>query len=418
MFRGQYDSSDLFLESAIANLRHGGYLAFIVPDSLFSQEREPLRKLLLGQTEIRFIARLGEKFFGGINRACAVIICRKTNHQKEREIQCLRLTPMTRRKILSGELEFDHAEKQLSHFVDSSRFRQNGTYRFDIDLSAEEENVIQAICSVDSTLENQLTSSRGVELSKKGKVYQCPSCGWWAPYPRSKMISCSHCGEQLFGEDAYSTSIVATEKLPGYRPIIVGESVSRYRVSRRYWIDVNKSGICYKSRSSYKPPKIVVRKTGVGLSVAIDYTHAMTNQVVYMLRAKSDNDIPLEFYLGVLASRAAYFYIAKTHGETEWRTHPYVTQRQILQIPIPSVQHLRRQYSRHVKLIVRILGKYKGKSRPLSNEDDAAIERVVAHIYGLRQHDYVLIFRAIHEVEDLVPIRALKSINVSEVFAG
>ena len=77
LFRGQYDSSDLFLESAITNLRCGGYLAFIIPDSLFSQEREPLRKLLLHQTEIRFIGRLGEKFFCNINRACAVIICKK-----------------------------------------------------------------------------------------------------------------------------------------------------------------------------------------------------------------------------------------------------------------------------------------------------------------------------------------------------
>ena len=418
MLRGQFDSSDLFLESAIANLRDGGYLAFIVPDSLFSQEREPLRKLLIHQTEIRFIARLGEKFFGGINRACAIIICKKTVCKKERKIQCFRLTPTTRREILSGDLKFDAAEKQLSHFVDPSRFLRNDAYRFDIDLSAEEEKIVQAICSADSTLADQITSSRGVELSKKGRVFQCPSCKCWAPYPRSMTFSCSHCGKDLLEENVYETSIIATKRLPGYRPIIVGESVSRYRISRRYWIDAQKLGISYKNKSNYKPPKIVVRKTGVGLSVAIDYTNAMTNQVVYVLRVNSGNDVPLEFYLGLLASRAAYYYIAKAHGETEWRTHPYLTQTQILQIPVPSVQQLRNQFGTQVRHIVRILRKYQGKSRALSNEDDAAIERMIAHIYGLHQKDYILIFRAINEVEDLIPIRALKSINVSDVFSG
>ena len=418
MFRGQFDSSDLFLESAIANLRQGGYLAFIVPDSLFSQERVPLRKLLLCETEIRFIGRLGEKFFGKINRACAVIICRKPINKSKREVQCLRLTPIVRRKILSGELEFDQAEKQLSHFVNPSRFIQSGTCQFNIDLTSTEENLIRTISSVDSTLRDHLVSSRGVELSKKGRVYQCRHCGRWAPYPKSELISCSRCGIEAFRKDVYSTSIVTTEQMPGYRPIIVGESVCRYHVAKRYWIDIKKRGICYKSKSIYESPKILVRKTGVGLSVAIDYTNTLTNQVVYIFRAKNKDIIPLEFYLGLLASRVVYYYLLKTHGETEWRSHPYVTQRQILQIPVPSIERLRTDCSHHVNAIVRILGKYKDNSMAISNVDDAAIEQMVAGVYGLQQRDYMHIFRAIYEAEDLVPVRALKLIDIGDVFAS
>ena len=125
IFRGQFDSSDLFLESAIENLREEGFLAFIIPDSLFSQERDSLRKLLLDKTEIRFIGRLGEKFFGGVNRACAVIICKKTLKKNKRKVQCLRLTPETRKGILAGQLDFLTVEKQHSHYVQHSRFEKN-----------------------------------------------------------------------------------------------------------------------------------------------------------------------------------------------------------------------------------------------------------------------------------------------------
>ena len=416
LFRGQFDSSDLFLESAIANLRSGGYLAFIVPDSLFSQEREPLRKLLLKKTEIRFIGRLGEKFFCNINRACAVIICKKDSRKSKRKVQCLRLTQKARRQILSGELGFALAEKKLSYFVDLSRFQKNYACLFNIDLSPKEENIILTMSSVGSTLRDHLVSTRGVELSKKGKVYQCSSCAKWAPYPASNVMTCRHCGISLSREHVLTTSIISRKEQPGHQPILVGESVSRYSVSRSYWIDTGKYGISYKDASIFQPAKLLVRKTGVGLSVAIDYSQALTNQVVYILRTIKENNVPLEFYLGLLASRAVYFYIAKTHGETEWRSHPYLTQKQLMEIPVPSLDSLSKRHCQQVKSIVRTLQKYVYLEEPPSIDDEAYIERMVAEIYGLTPQDYEAIFRTITDAQDLIPIRVLRTINTADIF--
>lgn len=47
---------------------------------------------------------------------------------------------------------------------------------------------------------------------------------------------------------------------------------------------------------------------------------------------------------------------------------------------------------------------------------DAEIERVVAKLYGFGKKDYKIIFKAIKESEDLLPVRALKKITASDIF--
>ena len=62
-FTGQYDSYVLFIELCLKLTKKGGMLAFIIPDSLFSGENRKLREHLVKNTQIRVIARLGEKLF-------------------------------------------------------------------------------------------------------------------------------------------------------------------------------------------------------------------------------------------------------------------------------------------------------------------------------------------------------------------
>lgn len=416
MYMGQCDSSDLFLESAISNLREGGYLAFIIPDSLFSQERKALRKLLLDKTEIRFIGRLGEKFFGGVNRACAVVICRKTAEKVKRKICCFRLTPETRKEILAGTLNFNAAEQQLSHFVRHSRFEENSGYKFDIDLSTNEEVALSRILTSGKFFREHIFGTRGVELSKNGKVYECPTCRMWAPFPSSEQSICQHCKNGFSRGEVFSTNIVSKERKKKFQPIIVGESIRRNVINGRYWIDTSKKGINYKNSDIYKSPKIVIRKTGVGISAAIDYRNSLTNQVVYIFKPVIGNNIPLEFYLGVLSSRAIYYYIVKSHGETEWRSHPYVTQKQILNIPMHSISQLQTKHADQVERIVSTVRSATQTNKSMKNEADAIIEKSVAKLYGLTKSDYEIIFQTINSSQDLLPVRALKHIDINKIF--
>lgn len=418
LFQGQYDTSDLFIETALSILRPKGFLAFIIPDSLFNLERRHLRKLLLDKTHIRFVARLGEKFFEDINRACAVIICQKCAPKPGARVKCLRLTPEARKNILGGVSTFGQEEQRLLHEIPQTRFARNFNYAFDIDLNVAEERILDRIGGGDTCFGTYLESTRGVELSKSGNVCQCQQCRMWIPMPAMPQTRCMHCGTALVDIAEDAVSIVREKRMNRAVPFIVGESVGRYNLKQSLWILQNFEGINYKDRSIYRGPKLLVRKTGVGISAAIDYTNAYTNQVVYIFRRRQEDSacgIPLEFFLGVLNSRAIYYFLTKRHGETEWRSHPYVTQSQILALPLPSKDVLMRK-SDTIRRITSLLLPHTRRGVELPAQTDAAVERLVAKLFGLKKKEYESIYATLDSVQELLPVRKLKRVGLADIF--
>lgn len=418
LLQGQFDTSDLFLEMSLKIVRPGGFIAFIIPDSLFSFERRHLRKLVLENTHIRFIGRMGEKLFEGINRACAVLICQKKVPPKDAQIQCLRLTPEARKRIFDGSSTLAKEANSLVHKVPQQRFSRNPNSSFDIDVREIESQTLGRIGGHKSSFGTYLISTRGIELSKTGKVCPCPHCKVWLPAPSASKAVCPHCKKPISGFTNKITSIVRKSPVRGAVPLIVGEAVDRYRVQNGLWILKNFEGINYKPASSYSSPKLLVRKTGVGISAAIDYTPAYTNQVVYIFRQKEDStalSIPLEFFLAVLNSRAMYYFLTKRHGETEWRSHPYVTQSQILSLPLPNLTTLTK-HRRLVDNIARMVHPHMKKGHGLPERVDASVERGVAKLLGLNKRDYGSIYATLENVQELLPVRKLKRIGLSDIF--
>lgn len=418
LLQGQYDSSDLFVELALSILRPEGYLAYIIPDSLFNLERSNLRKLLLDKTHIRYVARLGEKIFDDVSRGCALIICQKKIPLKTAKTQCLRLTPEARKSILGGTSTFKKEEAALSHEIPQARFLGNPGYSFDIDLNVAEERVLFQMSAGQDNFGSYLFSSRGVELSKTGMVCNCRACGKWSPLPSAHQPLCGHCGIALENTSKNAISIVRNKPGDKTVPFIVGESVGRYRLSRSLWILSGYDGINYKEQETYVGPKLLVRKTGVGISATIDYTSSYTNQVVYIFKhhkSAGDKRVPLAFFLALLNSRAMYYFLAKRHGETEWRSHPYLTQTQVLSLPVPMKSVLTQKADRIQELDAR-LTPYIKKGLELPASVDAYAERVIADILGLTRTDYAAIFKMLHSVQGLLPVRKLKQVKFSDIF--
>ncbi len=416
LLKGQYDTSDLFVELALSVVKPGGYFAFIIPDSLFGFERRELRKLLTRNTEIKFIGRLGEKIFSGINRACVVLICKKAEPKPNNRVRCVRLNPTTRKQILSGELTFEHADERLGHYIQQKRFSRSPDFLFDIDTREEDREVIDKLTDCSATLSNYVSSSRGVELSKTGRVFKCSSCGFWSPLPSSKHPKCSHCQTAVDSLRVETATIISKKRFKGSKPILVGESVRRYSITSRYWIAVDNKGINYKSISLYHEPKILVRKTGVGITATIDYSHAFTNQVVYIFRQRADTDepIPIEFILAVMNSRAMYYYLLKKYGETEWRSHPYLTQTQILGLPITNLSTPEAKKTQTA--VVDLLKPYLEKQEALPQSVDAEIEYLVSLLFNLTKADYGVIYKTLSDTQGLIPVKALASVSVEDIF--
>jgi hypothetical protein len=418
--RGQFDSADLFMEMAVKVLKPGGYLAFIVPDSLFSEERTALREMLLRETEIKFLGRLGEKLFDNVNRACAVVICRKGIGTATTSTKCLRLTPEARRGILAGMMTFGDAERKLAHRVPQRRFASNHGCSFDIDIAVSEESTVAKLRNCGSHFGHNLRSTRGVELSKRGLVCRCSTCGLWMPAPERTKPLCPHCRRPVIvGVDQLS-SIVGEAPTEHGVPLLVGESVRRYFTAQGLWIVTDRKGIDYKDARIYSQPKLLVRKTGVGLSAAIDCSGAYTNQVVYIFLPKPSitEAVPLECFLGILNSRAMYYYLVKSHGETEWRSHPYVTQGQILGLPFPLTEGGCAGSGEVLEKMAEIIRPHVRANRVPSPEDDARIERLVARVFGLDLQDYKSIYQTLDSIEPLLPVRTLLQLRLADIFSS
>ncbi|RTE85596.1 MULTISPECIES: N-6 DNA methylase [Gammaproteobacteria] len=414
----QFDSSDLFIESALKNLEDGGFIAFIIPDSLFSQERESLRGYLLSKTKIHFIGRFGEKIFKDVNRACAVVICEKGKANDQHKIDCFRLSVEHRNLILAGSTDFHSAELELSHKVEQSRFENNKNYLFNIDIDAELEATYNKILGQLDTLENHLNSSRGVELSKKGNVIQCVNCKKWSPSPSKETFKCSHCKSSMTTLECQKDIIIHKQVIKNSRPLIVGEHISRYSLRSDLWIDISKDGIKYKNCDLYESNKLVVRKTGIGISASIDYLQRMTNQVVYIfkLKEKKTKSFPLEFFLALINSRLAFFLIAMSNGEIEWKSHPYITQKQILDFPVPDIEKIPTAMFEEILSISSEIKESLKQGELISETLDARCEKLIAALYGLNKKDYKSIFIAIEKSQELLSVKALKNIKIEDIF--
>lgn len=411
--RGQFDSADLFLEMGVSLLKHNGVLAYILPDSLFSLGKSTLRKFLLKNTKILLIGRLGEKFFPNVNRACCILVCQKCTPPISHKVKVYRLTPQDRSLILDGSIDLKTVEESSSHLIPQQRFISNNNYDFDIDLSENESSVVQKMRSFQTVVSDFFESHRGVELSKYGYVYQCPNCKIWIPLPHSKTKLCNNCNVEFNIDKRNAIQITSKYKKNSYKPIISGESILRYRNAGVFWIDITKNGINYKNQSSYRGDKIVVRKTGIGISATIDYSGAMTTQVVYSVKGKAQrNTFPLEVLLAIFNSRAFFYYITKLNGETEWRSHPYLTQSTIMNLPLPSLNKIQESDLNHIIEII----KKSVVSNNISYKDDIYIERLVANFFGLNKKDYEHIYRAISSVQELIPVRLLKTISIDDMF--
>ena len=198
---GQYDSYVLFMELAFNILRDGGLMAFIIPDSLFDAQNENLRKFLLEKTQIKVIARLGEKIFEEVNRAATVIICKKAFPESNSETTCFRLSTEDRKEYLAGQGTLLMYFDRKKHTVYQRRFLSNSGYNFDIDTHSNEEALLNKITSKTADWERLFIFGRGVEISKAGKVVYCPHCNYAQGYKKKQLEAgkktCTNCGGEI-----------------------------------------------------------------------------------------------------------------------------------------------------------------------------------------------------------------------------
>lgn len=409
--KGQYDIYDLFIEKSLGLLIPGGVYAFILPDSIFRKEHTTIRKILLECTSIKSISRIGEFFFEGVNTSVTIIIGIK-GYKPENLIECVHLPNSTIKDIINHRTTLLDADREFSHFCNQDSFISDN-YNFNIDITENDTELIRHLDRLPK-LSSVLSSSRGVELSKRGIVVQCENCLQWRPMPTNtkQEVFCPHCKCSFDLSTARTKKIVSENKSKG-KPFLRGEDLSRYSFKHEMNIEVDTPGINYKSLSIYDSPKILIRKTGVGITAVLDYYGHIVNQVVYILRANNNcpTNLSLEFFIGLINSRITTYYIITKYGSKNWSTHPYLSQNMIGELPIPSFTDFTSEDWERVTKINNIVSSiYKNADIVFPPTKDLELEHLFLELFRLKSSHFKHIMQTISSTEQLIPFSRLMNI--------
>jgi len=409
---GQYDSYELFVELSKKILKKGGIWGFVIPDSIFNPEHKNLRKFLCLENQIEAIIKLGEGFFKGVFRSSVIIIFKKKNPQKDHLISALTLFREDRKKLMKGKTSISKIEMERGMLIPQKRFAEDENFIFDITKSVEDERIMQKMESNRIDWNWILDISRGVEFSESGLVIQCPNCFKWDNPPRKRKgkyqtKKCSHCGVEYEVDEALKKEIIVSKKKKKEtdKPFISGKSVNRYYTGEVKYLDITKEGITYKDSSLYDGPKILVRKTGIGIYATIDNTGAYCPQVVFIFKLREKipekyQNLKMEYILGVLNSRVILYYYYKKFGEVEWKSFPYVTPKTLRQLPLPNIDFSspeeKDMHDRIAEKVSDILHKTEDFGKL-----DFEIEELVMNVYGITPEMKVHIWRELKKVQKL-----------------
>ncbi|HEY0390776.1 MAG TPA: N-6 DNA methylase [Solirubrobacterales bacterium] len=407
--RGQCDSADLFLELAVRLLAEGGAAAFILPDSLFFPDHAPVRRFLLETCTLDLVARLGEGFFPGVFRGTAVVVVRRGTPTKKHLIECLRLTPVQRKLVLAQETTLDQIATDSVHSVPQSRFSRSSNSSFAIDLRQADLRHVKTVYRQPANWTKTLISGRGVELSKHGEIVVCAECGHGWPRPRKSAPLQCKCGKSIDPSRALTQRIVRQTRetrSKTWKRLIVGEDVRRYHCIPSREIQMGIEGINYKSAMDLDSPRLMVRKTGIGLKAAVFSGNALTTQTVFHFQPTSDSpDFLLHYALGVLSSRVMLAVHLKRTGENEWRSHPYVTQTLLAELPIPHPRPGSQQW-RQAQAIADLVSR-RADHAPATGRD-LEIERLVAGLYDFKEADFEWVKRVLDDAQGLETVASLR----------
>ncbi len=411
--QGQYDIWELFTEISLELISRNGSHGFIVPDSILQPEHIATRKCLIKSSTLSSLIRVGE---GAFDVFRAALIYTITEFGIKNDIQTLQLRKEDRNLLDTEQSSIEDLINLRGNSIKRQIFNSTKNHEFRIGLSGPDLELMDKMESDMFSWDTLMDDMRGVELGKKGMVVHCPNCHLWMPLPRGfdqNKAKCKHCNHPI-ENTANQEQIVGEKKINNnFQRFVVGENVNRYHIDRQFWIDTSYEGINYKSMPFFKSPKILVRKTGVGIYASLDYTDAMSNQVVYIFRKKAEPDekvgyINLEYVMGLLSSRAMLAYYILRFGEREWRSFPYVTQKILKQLPLKNPNKVPGGRELHDELckLVRQVTEADG---PISKSQDFKIEKLVCRLYGLKDNDQKQIQNVLANTQKLRIIREVCS---------
>lgn len=348
--RGMYDTYDLFLEKSIEQLPQNSWGAFFVPDSILLKQHQNIRKILLQNTQIKSITRLPEGTFSGVAMGVIAIIFKKAKPKSNSKILISRIDRSAFLSLGENSQNLKKALCKREHFIGQSLWSSDPNFSWTMEFKKDADflegrSVIDGSIEPGSNWDRWFESGRGLEIGKKSKYLT-----------------------ELHGKKG---------KLVG-RKVAVGEDVNRLQVEPSKYLVSKISGLDLKSELDDNE-RLLIRKTGIGIKAVVATGVSTTQTIYHFLPKKSAPPYAMHYAAGFLISRVVIaLHLAKT-GETEWRSHPYITQRAIreLNLPIPKKGSVEEKIAKEIASISKSLHK-KGRDTAL----EIRLDQLVCQIIG------------------------------------
>ncbi|MFW9828213.1 MAG: N-6 DNA methylase [Candidatus Thorarchaeota archaeon] len=387
--QGQYDYYQLFLELGIKILKRQGLLGYIVPDSLLVlSNRNFIRKYIYNNAKIRRIYHVGSKFNDPVVSNVIIILEKEKNAIKREKNQIAIEFSKTQENVLLQELIGRWNYKFLIHLNNR-----------DISLLNKLNLGFSKLKDLDEKYGIKIILSRGVELSKTGKVVFCQKCGNYYPLPKS-ILKCNKCNALLNRRNVKRIiydKILNKEKKNNFKLFLF--KINRYQNVKYKFIDTSKLGINYKNLNIYKD-RIIIRQISQNNRICASYDKklSLTSQSFYNLKIDSSSLSGFNhFYLlGLINSTLFSYFFLKSFGSYK-KLFPRILIEKIQDFPIkiPISINEKKKAEKIIEMVKLIL------------EDVSELEKLqksldllIFDLYKISESDQEYILNFINSISD------------------
>lgn len=399
----EWDSWELFLTLALHSLRDGGRIAMVLPDTIFSPEKERSRRLLLEHTRIQRLHNLGPDWFGpNVRMGTVVVEAVRGQKPMTSDFTALLLSGELRRQVIRGDVPISQAEAKLARLVPQERCDASETAEIEIFRARRDDEVMNAMTAHSFALAQVCERARGEEMAKTGLLWRCPSClNDTVPGKKKKGGTyhsklCPSCSYELTQANTEKRYLVVTpeERDDGeFVSFIDGDDINhRYvTIEPRKWLRRDAAGWAYKNPMIYASPKIILRQAGVGVFATLDETDSWCPQSVYLYRvngAMAKLGYTNEFVLAALLSRTIAYYVFKRFSEVDpARAHPKLTHKRLESLPIPKIDFDDASQRRaHDQIVANVRQLLDGNAQ-IGGAEDKEVELLLRRLWGLTAED-------------------------------
>ncbi|MFX0028683.1 MAG: TaqI-like C-terminal specificity domain-containing protein, partial [Candidatus Hermodarchaeota archaeon] len=340
-------------------------------------------------TKIREINNIGPQFEDPIV-SNVIIILEKESVLEKREENYIKVKN-------SNQEPYEIPQKRIKEW----------DYNFLIHLNNEDHYIINYLINNFPKLKDlivdrnfKINVSRGIELTKKGKIIYCVECKKYFPIPK-KVLNCPECKNPLKVEhiEKIIYDSIPNENKDNYKLFI--NSINRYQVRDYKFIRIDKKGINYKDLDIYKD-RVIIRQLNQNNLICATYDSnlSLTSQSFYNLRIhespiKEFNNL---YLLGIVNSKLMSYYFIKLFGSYK-KLFPRILIEKVKEFPIKVPENDREKeiasdIIRKVELLLKLNGSDDRRSNSLQNE----IDNLVFGLYKIPDSYQTFILESIKKV--------------------